>query len=99
MKALARYLRRHPLGVAGPLLLIGSEIARDLNLSEFLGSALFVVGLLTIFVHFFSAVGPWFSKRISYGEALANALAPVMLVWVIAVLARACVLGLLGKSL
>ena len=99
MKELGRYLKRNPIGVAAPLLLISSTIAGDLNFPGFVGFALGAIGVVALFVHFFSAVAPWFSKRISYGEALANALGPVMLVWVVAVLLRAGVLGILGKPL
>jgi hypothetical protein len=95
MKELGSFLKRNPLGVAAPLLLISSEIARDLNLPGFAGFILGAIGAIALFVHFFSAFGPWFSKRIPYGEALAN----VMLVWIVAVLLRAGVLGILGKPL
>jgi hypothetical protein len=99
MKDLSRFLKQNSIGVAAPLLLISSLIAGDLNFPGFVGFALRALGVVALFIHFFTAVGPWFSKRISYGEALVRGIGPVMLVWVVAVLLRGIILGILGKPL
>jgi len=99
MRDLVQFLSRNPFGVAAPLLLVGFTIAGDLDAPGFVGFILGAAGVIAFFAHSLSSAGPWFSKKISYGEALANAIGPMMLVWVIAVGIRASVLGILGKPL
>jgi len=99
MKELGRFLKKNPLGVTAPILLLGATIAGDLSLPSIVSTLFFIAGGAALFIHFFSAVGPWFSKRISYGEAIANGIGPVMLIWIVAIFVRAAILGILGKPL
>ena len=94
MTALIGFLKRHPFGVATPLLMIASALAGDFNWPSPIRITLQVSTFIAFFAHFFTVVGPYFSKKISYGEAIVNLLGPVMIIWVPIVLVRACIMAL-----
>ncbi len=99
MRPIILFLKRNLVGVVAPLVLIAGMLASDFDAPGIISFLLGAVGIVGILVHFFGSAGRWFSKQVSYGEAIANGLGPIMLGWVAGVMIRACILGILGKPL